>query len=157
MFHHRHRGFTLIELMIVIAIVGIIAVVAIPNYKNSATKSRRADAQSVLTSGASRMERWYAENGSSYMGAGTTDTNGDGVGDTGAPTKFPSSAPTEGSTKYYNITISAVTASSYTLRATPISTSAQASDGMLELDSTGAKRWDKDNNGSFSSSESVWY
>ncbi len=56
------RGFTLIELMIVVAIVAIIAAVALPNYFGSVRKSRRADAITALNQIAQAQERWRANN-----------------------------------------------------------------------------------------------
>lgn len=128
----RQKGFTLIEIMIVVAIVGILAALAIPAYQDQVASSRRADAQGALMGLAQAMERSYTENGT-YLGLAESGNN------TGAPTIFPDEAPIDGATKFYDLTISAATASSYTVRATP--KNAQAGDGNLELDSTGAKRW----------------
>jgi type IV pilus assembly protein PilE len=55
-------GFTLIELMIVVAVIGVLAAVAYPSYKDSVRKSRRVDAQSALTDAAQRLEAFYARN-----------------------------------------------------------------------------------------------
>jgi len=53
------RGFSLIELMIVVVIVGILAAVAVPSYMNSVQKTRRADAKEALVSAAAAMERYF--------------------------------------------------------------------------------------------------
>ncbi len=58
---NKSKGFTLIELMIVIAIVAIIAAVALPAYNDSVRKSRRADAKGALTEAAAMQERIYSE------------------------------------------------------------------------------------------------
>lgn len=60
---HRHatKGFTLIELMVVVAIVAIIAAIAIPSYTAQVRKSRRADATSTLGDAQMRQESWRAE------------------------------------------------------------------------------------------------
>ena len=58
----RAGGFTLIELMIVVAIVAIIAAVALPSYFGSIRKSRRADAITALNQIAQAQERWRANN-----------------------------------------------------------------------------------------------
>ena len=58
--HAQARGFTLIELMIVVAIVAIIAAVALPNYFGSVRKSRRADAITEISKISQAQERWRA-------------------------------------------------------------------------------------------------
>lgn len=144
------RGFTLVELIIVVAIIGILAAIAYPAYTEQVAASRRADGQAALVQFANAMERYFTRN-NGYTGAA------DGGADTGAPAAavFPSQAPLDGGTKYYNLTISAATASSYTLRATPIG--GQADDGLLELDHTGARRWDRDDDGDASEAgEDCW-
>ena len=58
----RNKGFTLIELMVAITIVGILAAIAYPSYVDSVRKARRADAQSALTEVAQKLEAYYAKN-----------------------------------------------------------------------------------------------
>ena len=65
----RQSGFTLIELMITIAVVGILASIAIPSYSDYVTRSRRNDARLSLAQSAQWMERFRAENRGSYTGA----------------------------------------------------------------------------------------
>jgi type IV pilus assembly protein PilE len=146
---NRTTGFTLIELVTVVAIIGILAAIAYPNYTAHLAKTRRADAQAALTGFANAMERYYTQN-NSYLGAAV------GGADTGAPvaTLYPSQSPLDGNTKYYNLTIAAATATGFTLRATPIG--AQASDGYLELLSTGARRWDRNNMSGIEAGENTW-
>lgn len=56
------RGFTLIEIVIVLAIVGILAAITYPSYQDSIRKSRRADAKTALLEVAQREERFYSVN-----------------------------------------------------------------------------------------------
>ena len=133
-----NRGFTLIELMIVVAIIGIIAAIAYPSYVGYAERARRTDAQGALLGLANAMERHYTAT-NSYTGAGA------GGADTGAPSIYPDEAPIDSAKKYYDLRITAADASSYTLRANP--KDVQSGDGYLELTSTGIRRWDKDNSG----------
>ena len=58
------RGFTLVELMVVIVIASILMAIAIPSYKNSIRKSRRTDAKTALLDLAGREERFMSTNGS---------------------------------------------------------------------------------------------
>jgi type IV pilus assembly protein PilE len=60
------KGFTLIELMIVVAVVAILAAIAYPSYQEYVMRSRRVEGQALLNDAAARQERWRAQNGS-YM------------------------------------------------------------------------------------------
>jgi len=125
-------GVNLIELMIVVAIVGIIAAIAYPSYLEQIRSTKRADCSGALVGLANAMERHYSVNGS-YLAAGASG------GNTGAPTIFPASCPLDGGTAEYNLIIQAATTSTYALRAVP--TGGQATDkcGKLTLGNTGVK------------------
>jgi type IV pilus assembly protein PilE len=121
----QQKGFTLIELMIVIVIVGILAAIGVPAYQDSVKKGKRADAQGVLMNAANNMERFFTSNGT-YTGA----TPG---------THFIDQAPATG-TAIYDVSV-VPTASSYVLTATPVSPGSMTGDGNLTLSSTGARTW----------------
>lgn len=142
----RQGGFTLIELMIVVAIIGILAAVSYPAYQEYVKDSRRADAKTALVAFAAAMERHNTQN-NSYLGAAQS-------GDTGAPAVFSTTAPVGSARAYYNLTIEEATASTYTLRATPIGV--QEDNGYLEINSLDQKVWDEDNNDSIDGNEFDW-
>ena len=98
-------GFTLIEVMIVVAVIAILAAVALPSYQDSVRKARRADAKGALTYVAQLMERRNTER-NSYASAtlGTLATD-----------LYP--AITEN--KHYTLALSNLAATTFTITATP--------------------------------------
>ena len=67
----RHAGFTLIELMITVAIVGILAAVAMPSYKNYIRRGQQPEAFNTLSDYRTKMEQYYQDN-HNYGGSATT-------------------------------------------------------------------------------------
>lgn len=118
------KGFTLIELMITVAVIGILAAVAYPSYQSYLIKGRRASAQSHLMDIAQRQQQ-YLLDARSYAPDLTT---------------LNLTTPTDVST-YYTITITkpAATPPTFTATATPRAGTPQATDVTLSIDNTGQK------------------
>ena len=130
-----NRGFTLIELMVVVAIIAILAAVAIPNYNDHVRKSRRADAKVAVAQTAQRLERCYVDNNTFVYDAADAPscpqnfTTGDG---------------------YYTISVNA-SPTAYSITALPTSKGGQDADSQcnqLTLASNGTKT-SKDKSGTF--------
>jgi type IV pilus assembly protein PilE len=66
----RSKGFTLIELMIVVGVIGILAAIGYPNYTEYVKKTRRSEVAALLTEEAHRLERFYSKTGQYTDSAG---------------------------------------------------------------------------------------
>lgn len=150
----KHLGFTLIELMITIAIISILASVALPSYSEYVARSRRADAKAVLLEGVQFMERIYTERGAyNKSSTGAVKT---ALVDIGFPTAL-TTAPKDGSTSYYTIGLSGnLTSDSFVLQATPSGAQANDKCGSLTLSNTGNKDITGKPSGSTMTKDDCW-
>lgn len=116
------RGFTLIELMITVAVVAILAAVAIPSYSEHVRKSRRAQAKADLVELAQQLERFHTVQ-NTYSGMTLPFTQ----------------SPRDGKS-YYTLSLSgAATSSAFTLQAVPGTGQDKDKCGTLTLDQAGRK------------------
>lgn len=139
----RHRGtraatmgFTLIEVMIAVAVVAIATAIAVPNYNEFRQRAWRTDAQLVLLQAAAYMERRYAECNSFAKVNPTTDPPcTQDLSD--LPSELKRSPADGGTTKRYDITLTLTGTQFYTLRATPVI--ADAACGTFTINSAGQR------------------
>ncbi|WP_079203213.1 type IV pilin protein [Pseudomonas sp. CC6-YY-74] len=128
--HSRYSaGFTLIELMIAVAIIGVLAAIALPNYTEYMTRSKRAEGQALLSDVSARQERFYAQN-TNYV------TNPANI----ANLAFPKAANNRiiSENGYYEVAVSAVASDGgYTLTANQTIGDNQC--GNLTLNALGVK------------------
>lgn len=117
------HGFTLIEVMIVVAIVAIIAAIALPSYQDSVRKSRRADAVLALQQIQIEQEKLRAE--CSSFAAGLAAAR---VCDAATPANNRLALATTSSDAYYTLALTGVTATGYTSTATAVAGTSQAND-----------------------------
>jgi type IV pilus assembly protein PilE len=110
--HGFARGFTLIELVIAMAVFGILVAIAWPNYQDYLIKSRRAAAQSDMLQIQLAMEKWRA-NRASYRSDATASSAGTATTNTIGAIGF-----TDTNT-YYDFTITGTSSSAYTINAAP--------------------------------------
>ena len=145
------KGFTLIELMISVAIIGIITSIAYPSYQGFTVSTNRAAAQADLMSLAAAMERHKAAS-FSYKAAA------DSAADTGKPAVFHQHSPSAElyGNRQYDLYISEASGGAYIIEARPVTGTGQAEDGNVAFFSDGRRAWDANNNGSFSSTEYCW-
>jgi type IV pilus assembly protein PilE len=129
-------GITLIELVIVMAVLAIITAIAVPNYQDYVSRSRRADAMIALQRVANEQEQFYFDNNrysANFTSISVPNTSPDG---------------------YYALSLSAVSTTGFTARATPVVGGSQVGTGNFEIRATGQKTWDPGQDGTF---ECDWY
>ena len=102
----RVHGFTLIELMITVAIIGILAAIAYPSYQDSILKGRRAEGRTALLNLLQQEERYYTQTGS-YLSFGPAATGNNGTNAAGATTVTIPFRTTSGDSTSYAYTLSA--------------------------------------------------
>ncbi len=127
---HYSRGFTLMEIMVTVAIIGIIAAIAFPAYNGHMVKTRRTAAAACLTEAAQFMERFYTSN---------MRYDEDSAG---AETDLPNSNCRNDLSDFYAIALADKDVQTFTLSATPETDFPDAECGVLTIDQAGVRTAD---------------
>lgn len=142
-------GFTLIELMIVVAIIALLAMIAFPSYENFVRRANRVEAQSLLLRIASEQEKFFStfnRYSGSINGARTGDPATSGLNMPDTTQDIRGGVLDANDRAYYEVDVDLTDANlGYTLTATPVGTQ-QSSDrcGAFVLDSRGNRTADED-------------
>lgn len=144
---HRTNGFSLIELLVAVVIVGILAAIAMPSYRNYVVRGSRAAAQTELLEMASLQEKIYL-NSNAYTASVTAAYNGTTAGGLGKTSGQTSDSK-------YALSLSGV-GQTFTLIATPVGGGGQAGDGCLTIQENGLRQWHENNDACNSASPASW-
>jgi type IV pilus assembly protein PilE len=126
----RTRGFTLIEVMIVVAIVAILSAIALPSYHEYIKRSSREAVQSELIELAAIQEKIFL-NASGYATSVTAGYTGQASGGLGVPSGTSRD-------QRYSLSV-AVANGAFTLTATPVAGSTQTGDGAITINAQGQR------------------
>lgn len=132
---NKVQGFTIIEVLVVVAILGILAAIAIPAYTKYVTNARRADGKSALVAAAQAMERHYTNN---YTYAGAT-------------------IPDSSDQQLYDLSVTAANATAFTIQAEVDPNGKQAGDTLCEtmtINQLGVKT--AENSGGTDTTDDCW-
>jgi len=126
------KGFTAIELMIVVAVIGILATVAYPQYQRYVRETRRGDVQRAMEIARAAMEKFHAQCSSYRTPGNTTPPFG---GSISACTGLGAFEYNTNPTAVYNVTVVTADARTYVITATPVGSQlADVECGVLFLD-----------------------
>lgn len=128
-FHNRQKGFTLIELMIVVVIIGILAALAIPRFMAATTKSKQSEAKGILKQ-IYTMERTYRQANNQYWGAGVS-------ADAANPDNFATIGVQIMASAKYTYDIITADATTLLARATATDLDDDATEDVWEIDGNG--------------------
>jgi type IV pilus assembly protein PilE len=144
---HHINGFSLIELLVAMMIVGILAAIAMPSYNSYMIRGARSAAQTELLEMASLQEKIYL-NSSAYSPNVATAYNGTasgGLGKTGSKT----------SDDMYDLVLSGI-GQTFTLTATPVAGTRQEGNGCLTIQENGLRQWHENNDACDTAAPSEW-
>lgn len=128
------KGFTLTQIMIVVAIIGILVAIAYPSYNQHTQRVKRTDVQAEMMTIAQKLESRRIANG--------TYLNSDSARNTIESIYGSSTSPQQG-TPLYTLAFTTLNATTWVLTATPITTAAQNGNGIICLNDQGQKFWQK--------------
>ncbi len=135
----NQHGFTMIELMITLLILGIVASLAVPAYRNYVLRANRTEARSALLALAAAEEKYYLQCNTYVSTLDSTKDNTCAATGVAASLNFPSTSERG----YYTITVTAANANTWTATAVPVSSQPQSKDSKCQyfyIDSSGQKK-----------------
>jgi type IV pilus assembly protein PilE len=121
------RGFSLIELMVVVVVIGLLSAIALPSYTRYVLRSHRSSAITGVLDVASRQARYYTTNN-------TYTTSMTALGYPADPMPL-----TDSSNRYYNLSVSAASATAFTVIATPVGNQTKDTCGTYSYTDLGVK------------------
>jgi type IV pilus assembly protein PilE len=159
----RHtQGFTLIELMIAVVIVGILSAIAMPSYQNYLVKSSRAAAQTELLEMASLQEKIYL-NANAYTPNITASYNGSAAANNTATTGGLGKTSGKSQDGKYDFSIVDTTGTvittpsqAFELRAVPAASKAQVGNGCILIRENGLRQWHENSDTCAAAAPKAW-